>query len=81
MGERMLAVRVDEELYTRIKVFVAQKGLSMKEFVTNAVEHELVRDTVGNSAFATFIDEYGETKITLNDLVHYMQIDADRKKK
>lgn len=81
MGERMLAVRIDEEFYTRIKVFVAQKGMTMKDFVTNAVEHEMVRDSTGGSSLETFINDHGETKITLNDLVRYMKMDVERKHK
>lgn len=81
MGERMLAVRIDEELYTTIKVFVAQKGMTMKDFVTNAVEHEMVRDTAGGSPLAAFINDHGEMKITLNDIVRYMKMDVERKRK
>lgn len=81
MGERMLAIRVDEELYTQIKLYVARHDMSIKDFVTNAVLKELESDGARESILGAYLDKYGKMKISLNDLVRYMQMDADRKEK
>lgn len=41
MPERMLAVRVDEELLQRIKKHVAEENISIKDYITRLVKEDL----------------------------------------
>ena len=41
MAEKNIAIRVDESLYKRIKVKLAECGLTLKDYITCLIERDL----------------------------------------
>lgn len=41
MSEKSITIRVEEDLHTRIKVEVAKKGITLKDYIINLVEEDL----------------------------------------
>lgn len=44
MAERNIAIRVDEELFKRIKSKLAENGMTLKNYITCLVEEDLRKD-------------------------------------
>lgn len=44
MAERNIAIRVDEELFKKIKVRLADNGMTLKDYITSLVEEDLKED-------------------------------------
>ena len=44
MAERNIAIRVDEELFKRIKSKLAENGMTLKNYITSLVEEDLRKD-------------------------------------
>jgi predicted DNA binding CopG/RHH family protein len=41
--ERNIAIRVDEELFKKIKVQLADNGMTMKDYIISLIEEDLLR--------------------------------------
>ena len=41
MTEKSITIRVKEELHTRIRIAVAEKGITMKDYIINLVDEDL----------------------------------------
>lgn len=39
--EKSITIRVEEELHTRIKVAIAKKGVTLKDYIISLVEKDL----------------------------------------
>ena len=44
MSERTIAIRVDEELFKKIKVRLADNGMTLKDYVISLIKEDLKRD-------------------------------------
>ena len=44
MTERNIAIRVDEELFKKIKVRLADNGMTMKDYIISLIEEDLKKD-------------------------------------
>lgn len=44
MPERNIAIRVDEELFKKIKVRLADNGMTMKDYIISLIEEDLKKD-------------------------------------
>lgn len=44
MAERNIAIRVDEELFKKIKVRLADNGMTLKDYIISLVEEDLKKD-------------------------------------
>lgn len=44
MAERNIAIRVDEELFKKIKVQLADNGMTLKDYIISLIEEDLKKD-------------------------------------
>ncbi len=44
MPERNIAIRVDEELFRKIKVRIADNGMTLKDYIISLIEDDLRED-------------------------------------
>lgn len=44
MAERNIAIRVDEELFKKIKVRLADNGMTLKDYIISLIEEDLKKD-------------------------------------
>lgn len=44
MPERTLAIRIDEDLHRQIKIRLAEKGMSLKDYVIDLIKSDLKQD-------------------------------------
>ena len=44
MGERNIAIRVDEELFKQVKKKITEKDISMKDYITLLIKQDLLVD-------------------------------------
>lgn len=41
MANKTITIRIDEEFYRKIKVHIAEKGISLKEYLVTLIEADL----------------------------------------
>ena len=41
MAEKTITIRVEEELYKKIKVEVALKGITLKDYILNLIQQDM----------------------------------------
>lgn len=41
MPEKNLAIRVDEELFKKVKIRLAEKGMTLKDYIVSLIERDL----------------------------------------
>lgn len=44
MAEKTITIRIDDELHKKIKVAIAQKGITLKDYIVQLVENDLNSD-------------------------------------
>lgn len=44
MGERNIAIRVNEELFKQIKIRLADNGMTMKDYIISLIKQDLKQD-------------------------------------
>lgn len=44
MSEKVLAIRIDDELQREVKIHLAKRGLSLKDYITNLIQDDLVKE-------------------------------------
>ena len=44
MSEKVLAIRIDEELQKEVKIHLAKNGISLKDYITNLIQDDLVKE-------------------------------------
>lgn len=47
MGEKTIAIRIDEELQKKIKFRLAEKGITLKDYIIGLVEEDLATQDDG----------------------------------
>lgn len=44
MPEKNIGIKVDAELYKKIKIRIAEEGITLKEYILNLIEKDLSSD-------------------------------------
>ena len=44
MSDKVLAIRMDDELQREVKIHLAKKGISLKDYITNLIQDDLVKE-------------------------------------
>ncbi len=44
MAERVLAIRIDDALQKEVKIYLAKKGITLKDYITNLIQDDLVKE-------------------------------------
>lgn len=57
MSEKTLAIRIDEDLHRQIKIRLAEKGVSLKDYVINLIVDDLNPDKSKAFPIKSEIDE------------------------
>ncbi len=43
MSEKVLAIRIDDELQKEVKIHLAKNGISLKDYITNLIQDDLAK--------------------------------------
>ena len=43
MSDKVLAIRIDDELQRKVKIHLAKNGISLKDYITNLIQDDLVK--------------------------------------
>jgi predicted HicB family RNase H-like nuclease len=46
MPEKTITIRIDEELHKDIKVYIAQRGISLKDYILEKIKEDLYGEIV-----------------------------------
>ena len=44
MSEKVLAIRIDDKLQRKVKIHLAETGISLKDYITNLIEDDLAKE-------------------------------------
>ncbi len=48
MSEKNLAIRVDEELFKKVKIRLAENGMTLKDYIVSLIEEDLQENVKAN---------------------------------
>lgn len=63
VAERNIAIRVDEELFKKIKIRLADNGMTLKDYIISLIEEDLMEDVHFNLKAVPALKAISETNL------------------
>ena len=83
MGERVIAIRVPDETYKKIKYRHIYKGMTLKSYILSLIESDLSGEDTAASAFEELAHRYRKLTEEFEELLgcrHSLDSEKDDKK-